>query len=558
MSSSAASESPPDAGRLAALEILPWQGEILSPQRLRLAVLAFLLLGLAARSVRYFLRFPLWEDECFLLVNFLDRGYVDMTQALNLHQVAPILFLWVQVSIIKLLGFTEYSVRLLPFLCGLGSLFLFRHLASRLLGGGALLLAIGIFAVAYPGIRYAAEAKPYGSDLFVSLTLMVCFVEWWRQPGSNRWLWGLAAAAPLAVGLSYPAVFVAGGISLAVAWVIWSTRSHRGWLPWVFFNLLLVGSFLAHFFLVSRHQTPLDWMQVYWTETFPPPLTSPLQFLGWFVVIHTGDLLAYPVGGGRGASTGTAVCFVVGLIMLFRTRRFTFLLFALAPLALTFVAAALQRYPYGGHSKFAMHIAPLICMLAGMGAATLLGRYLRWRPRHQAVHLVLLAVLALVGAGSIGRDVARPYKTRSDLRARSFARWFYFNTEFEGEVVCLKTDLGQVFAPPQTEHELSWEAMYLCNQRIYSPRHARGESPRYDRVTRERPLRCVQYRVSKFDYDEEAFSRWFEQFKRERGYRFVGKERYAFPRFDKRERRLLETDYIEIYKFVPRSDGGRD
>jgi hypothetical protein len=51
------------------------------------------------------------------------------------------------------------------------------------------------------------------SDLFASLVLLCLAVEWWRKPGERRWSWALAAVVPLALLLSYPAVFVAGGVA---------------------------------------------------------------------------------------------------------------------------------------------------------------------------------------------------------------------------------------------------------------------------------------------------------------------------------------------------------
>ena len=147
-------------------------------------------LGVAARLIRFGLRLPLWCDEAFLSANFLDRGYGDMLRPLEYHQVCPVLFLWVQLSVVKLLGFTEYTLRLFPLICGLGSIALFWHLAGRLLRGTALVLAVGIFATSYACIRYSAEAKPYGCDLLVGLVLVSLLVEWWRQP----------RAQPLAVG----------------------------------------------------------------------------------------------------------------------------------------------------------------------------------------------------------------------------------------------------------------------------------------------------------------------------------------------------------------------
>src|SRR5205807_6291561 len=98
---------------------------LLDPRRLDRWVLAFVILGLAARCVRYFLRFPLWEDECFLCANLIDRDFRGLTGPLNYHQAAPVLFLWMQLAVTKLLGFHELALRLIPFLAGLGCIVLF-------------------------------------------------------------------------------------------------------------------------------------------------------------------------------------------------------------------------------------------------------------------------------------------------------------------------------------------------------------------------------------------------------------------------------------------------
>ena len=189
----------------------------------------FLAVAVAIRLIRYLLRFPLWGDEAMLAMNFLDRDYAGLMRPLAFHQVAPLLFLWIELTAVKLLGFNEWALRLFPLLCGLASLFLFHRLARLLLRGTARVLAVAIFAVTYSGIRYSAEVKPYGVDLMVSTLLLLLAVRWWRQPDQTRWLWALAAVVPLAVGFSYPAVFIGGGVSLALAAVLLGTRSWRGW-----------------------------------------------------------------------------------------------------------------------------------------------------------------------------------------------------------------------------------------------------------------------------------------------------------------------------------------
>ena len=206
------------------LEIFPAGSDPLSPRAEAWWLWTFIAVGLAVRLVRYLLRFPLWEDEAQLSVNYLDRGYLGLLQPLDHLQVCPPLFLWCQLTVLKVLGFTEYTLRLIPFLCAMISVPVFRHVAGRLLRGTALVLVVGVFAVGYPMVRYAGEAKPYSSDLLVGLVMLGLAIEWLRAPGQRRWLWALAGLVGPAVGFSYPAVFVAGATSLVVAWVLWTSR----------------------------------------------------------------------------------------------------------------------------------------------------------------------------------------------------------------------------------------------------------------------------------------------------------------------------------------------
>jgi hypothetical protein len=63
-------------------------------------------------------------------------------------------------------------------------------------------------------------------------------------------------------------------------------------------------------------------------------------------------------------------------------------------------------------------LAPAICILAGCGAAALVGRISARSPwRSRAVGLVMAAFI-LVGVLGIALDFRRPYKTREDLQVR--------------------------------------------------------------------------------------------------------------------------------------------
>ncbi len=92
-----------------------WQSRYLGiRERLRsnqTAIASFLVLGCVFRIIRYAQNLPLWSDECFLSVNFIDRGYRELLEPLDNGQIAPPLFLWAQRFIIDLGEFSENEIR---------------------------------------------------------------------------------------------------------------------------------------------------------------------------------------------------------------------------------------------------------------------------------------------------------------------------------------------------------------------------------------------------------------------------------------------------------------
>jgi hypothetical protein len=560
-------EGPPDG--LAPLDLFAELTAALSPEAQVRWFWTLLIVGASLRLMRYLLRFPLWEDEAGLSANLLDRGYLGLLQPLNYNQIAPTLFLWGQLAVVRLLGFNEYTLRLIPLLCGMGSLLLFGHVVRRLLCGATVLLAFGLLAISYPLTRYAAEAKPYGCDLFLALAMLALVVEWLRRPGQDRWLWGLAAIVGPAVGYSNAAVFVAGGVSLVVAWRLWRSR-RGGWLPWAVFNLVLAASFVA-ILMVNRSAVSgfeRREMDSFWAESFPP-IAHPWKLLVWFLEIHCGGMLGYPVGGPNWGSLVSFLLCLAGVAILLWRRQGFLLAVLLAPLALNFVAAAMRCYPYGGHQRMTLFMAPAFCILIGLGmaggavlAAGLRWRLMRWvsvpaasiRPYARTAVLTLLGLLLAIAAGILSRDLWCPYKSGTTLRAKEFAEWFWTDLAEDSELVCLESDLKANLSPGTYTGVLSPSSLYLCNQRIYSPRHARGEPPRWDRVSAKRPLRCVLYRSRTWERDARPLERWLEGMQRD--YRLVARDRYPVPFRDKSDRKVLAVDFIEVFKFVPKDAAG--
>ena len=84
------------------------------------AILAFVVLGVLLRIGRYLINYPVWGDEACLALSFPRRGYLDLLLPLEYGQICPILFLWAELTAVKLFGFSEMSLRLCPLICGVG------------------------------------------------------------------------------------------------------------------------------------------------------------------------------------------------------------------------------------------------------------------------------------------------------------------------------------------------------------------------------------------------------------------------------------------------------
>ena len=152
-----------------------------------------------------------------------------------------------------------------------------------------------------------------------------------------------------------------------MAAVLLGTRSRRGWWAWG----VQPGAGRQFSRLVQAcHRNPsggrIGRDDPLWGETFPPR-DSFVSLLAWLARVHAGPLLAVPIGGDHWGSIGTTLICLVAVGVLFHKGRYRLLVLCAAPFALNLIAAAMRRFPYGGHMRLAMHVVPLVCILAGIG-----------------------------------------------------------------------------------------------------------------------------------------------------------------------------------------------
>jgi hypothetical protein len=446
-----------------------------------------ILVGIGLRLGRFGLNYPLWGDEACLAANLIDRSYSQLLAPLQFGQVCPPAFLAIELAMTRWLGFREWVLRLFPLGCAVASVPIFGWMAGMLLSAKSRLLAVSIFAVSLHPLRHGAEVKPYASDLLGALILITLAAGWLRSRADNRWLWCLLIITPFTLAISFPATFVAAGVGLALAWPAWRTRRSSSRLAFGLYLVTVLVTFGVNYVLSlsAQDRWTMLGLREYWKASFPP-LTNPLDLPRWFLSMHTGTMMAYPGGGKNGGSTATFALLIIAVIFLYRRRERSILILLLAPFALTMIAAAVKRYPYGGEARQMQFVAPAICVLAGLGSGVLLERIRRPRS-HDCVLAIVVIALIIDPVVALSRDASHPYRFNQDHELREMARQFWPAAVRQGATACVTRDIGVC---PRGGNPMRLSA-YLCNARIYSPIwHPPGHIS-WVSIDERHPLRCV-------------------------------------------------------------------
>jgi hypothetical protein len=377
---------------------------------------------------------------------------------------------------------------------------------------------LAIFAVSHYLVRYGSELKPYACDVFVATLLLWLATGWLRatergKPEADRWLLLLAVSVAPTLLVSYPAILIAGAVGLALApRILLGGNAHA--------RALLVGygaaaalAFAFAYLVVGQAQREgaslgADYLERFWSKAFPPG--EPLALLRWLLDTHTGMLFAYPNGGKRGGSIATVLLFAVGAWVLLRRgdaaqarRRVQWEIAALLllPFALGLLAAALRLYPYGGHLRLTLYLAPSICLLAGVGLSYVLAHlpWIEWRA--PAARWALVALL-LVGVGGMVADVVRPFRDERHAGMRDALHDAVVRARPQDQVVSLHA-LDEVRTSDSLGSNFEW---YLRTQ---SPRDVQWGGVVDEKTLGERArVYLVSHATGSGEQDPPALAAW--------------------------------------------------
>jgi hypothetical protein len=344
----------------------PGGGNAALARRWQLAAAALCAAGALARLAAYAQNRSLWYDEAALALNIVQRGFIALLRPLDFLQAAPPLFLWAERLAILPLGESEWSLRAIPLAAGVLTPPLMWRVARRTLPPLAAIAGVALVALSPSLVRYAAEAKPYAVDAFITLVLLdraLAVTE--RENTSASW-WTLAIVGVTAMASSTPATFVLAGVGaflLTHAVMARNTafmrRTAALGLCWsVTFVTLLSTVFRP---LLDGSSPVGRFMHWYWAANFltshPPGLATKASVILWATLTSTFFGKAeFPK-----ATTLLLGLAAVGVVVLFATRRLALAVLLLVPVVVAACASALRLYPLG--QRLMLFAAPHTALL---------------------------------------------------------------------------------------------------------------------------------------------------------------------------------------------------
>lgn len=366
----------------------------------RRAPIVLLAWGVVVRVEQFATRRSLWLDEATLAINFVSRPFSQLADPLGNGQGAPVGYLFVERSAVALFGNNEYALRLFPLVCAIASLFVFLHLARKLLPAHVVPVAAGLFALSPMLIYYAGEAKQYAVDVLVALVLTAVMLRMLdRERLSGRDAVIVGATGAVAAWFSHAAILV-----LAAAGVVLLIVRGRRDAPRV---LAAGGVWLASIAIayvvslrsLSSNQVLLD----YWRGAFVPSPFGPGGTLRWFA--GTGRHFLVEMGGFS-LWPPAAVLAVLGAVALWRRAGAARVALLAGPAIALLAAAAAQTYPARGRLVLFLVPAALLLVAASLAAVP---------PRVGAVGTVAIAAALAAAAAS-------PVATSAEYFARPITK----------------------------------------------------------------------------------------------------------------------------------------
>ncbi len=388
-------------------------------------------IGVVLRVVVYLSNRGMWLDELSLKGNIVDKAVLDFSENLTNDQLAPFGFLILQRALVRVLGDSNFAMRLVPFGAGISALYLFAHLSRRILTRRAAMVALVLFAFSDDLIYYSSEMKPYSVDLAVGLAISLAALEAIGSPASARSVSRLAVAAAVAPWWSFSSAFVVAGCGAVLILESLISRRYFSAAIWTMIGLGWLVIFYLSYVSSSALLGPYTTMYRFWDFAFIPNHSTLgvdhameivradlLKAAGILLEIFVNPLNLVSPLWPYAAVILPLVLLQVGELAMAR-RAWTIYALLVTPIAMALIAAGYNKYPI--HGRLMLELLPALFLLIAEGSEWLAGRdRTRSRWLYKTVLVFLLAYPCLSAAYNATGQRFRNFNAHGDLHKNIF------------------------------------------------------------------------------------------------------------------------------------------
>ncbi len=330
------------------------------------SILFIFLLGLIVRSKVFFENRSAFIDEANIFRNIIEKSFLELFAPLDYAQYAPPLWL----SIIKIfntfLGNHEYAFRLFPFICSIFSLYFFYQISKKIIAHKIpVIFTFFLFATSTPLIRYASEAKQYGTDAFLSIVLIYFILQKNRTDLNfkNILFWSLLGS--FSIWFSMSSVFILSGIGI---YLLLKNRhliqkNKQYFIPLFILGIIWMFNFSIYYFSILSTDITDHNLQNYHQNYFLPFIPTNSDTLFQWFNIHK-EIMKDIIGSTTLALLFGSVFFIIGSFLFIKKKNLIGVLF-ITPIALCWLASSLGKYSL--IPRLTIFYLPISLLIIGWG-----------------------------------------------------------------------------------------------------------------------------------------------------------------------------------------------
>lgn len=304
----------------------------------------------------------LWLDEAMLALNIVSKSYMELLEPLDMYQIAPIGFLYIEKTMINLLGNHDWVLRIFPFLSFILSIPLFFVLNKKLFESERVaLLSCAVFSLSLTLIMYSSEVKQYSSDVLLAILIVVSALNYHSKKSSTSLiLYTIVGVFSICLSnISIIILFTVGLYSLYTNFVEDKNRQFSVFIA-IFFWLV---SFITYYFNFIHNHPSNEEMIKYWGQYFMPQNIFSLEFHK-FLFYAAKEIFGEVLTFKRFWIIPLVLAFV-GIASLIRRKQIKNLYLIVFPLLLHLVLSSFQFYPFA--KSFILYLIPFLIIMFTLG-----------------------------------------------------------------------------------------------------------------------------------------------------------------------------------------------